>query len=441
MSIFTIPFDSQYTSGLSSHRTYIISVLDIGSTKTVCMIGKLFPKKATDLLPGTTHQIEIIGIGCQQSQGVKMGSIVDLDAVERVVRQVVDSAEQMAECIVDSLLVNVSSGHLESSRHYVEMKIGWREVKKSDIHTLIKSSQRYSCGKNRTLLHSMVSDYSLDGKSGIKSPISMFGEKVGVDMHMVAVEKSALRNLEVAINRSHLSVAKMVASPYASGLAVLVDDEFDLGCIVIDMGGGTTKIAVFNEGKLVYTDMIAIGGSHVTNDLARGLSISRENAERLKVMHASVIPSLADEHDILSIPAIVDDDQNNPVQASRAMISRIVRARIEETFELISGRIHKSGFGSLAGKRIVLTGGASQLIGLQEMIRQMVRSNVRIGKPMGIAGLPFSARGAAFSTAIGLMLYPQLVAKEVDCIGEDYSFFRWDKKKIPLLGKWFRKSS
>ncbi|AKK20507.1 cell division protein FtsA [Candidatus Liberibacter africanus] len=439
MGIFTMPFRSKYTNGLSSARTYIISVLDIGSTKTVCMIGKLCPQNTTDIFSKRTHRIEVVGIGYQQSHGVKMGTIVDIDATERVVRQVVDTAEQMAGFTIDSLMVNISAGRLKSSQHSVKMKIGWREVTKSDIQMLIRSSQRYSNDQDRTLLHSVITDYVLDGKSGIRSPISMFAGSICIDMHMLTVEKYAMKNLGITINRAHLSVDKMVASPYASGLSILVDDEFELGSVVIDMGGGTTKIAVFEKGKLVYTDVIAIGGSHVTNDLARGLSISRDDAERLKVMNASVIPSMIDEHDLLSIPSIGNTDQDDLVQISRATISRIVRARIEETFELIEERIKNSGFKSLAGKRIILTGGASQLNGLQEMIRQMISPNVRIGRPIGVIGLPFPARSPAFATAIGLMVYPQLIAKEVDCVGKDSSF--WNIKKFPLLKNWFKRSS
>ncbi|MBY7649807.1 MAG: cell division protein FtsA [Candidatus Liberibacter europaeus] len=439
MSIFTIPCTSpQYSKRLSPNRTYIIPVLDIGSTKIVCMIGKFIPMDASNLLPGRTHRIEVVGIGCQKSRGVKMGAIVDLDAVEGVIRQVVDSAEHMAGLTIDNLIVNVSFGRLNSINHSVGMEIGWREIKKTDIQDLIRFSKRYSCEKSYNVLHSIVTNYSLDGKPGIHSPISMFGERLEMDVHMVTAEKSAIKNLEVAINRAHLSVEGMVASPYASGLASIVDDEFELGCIVIDMGGGTTKISIFENGKLVYLDMIAIGGCHVTNDLARGLSISIDDAERLKVVHANAISSIVDENEILSVPSIGDDEQEDQVQVSRAMVSRIVRARVEETLELITERANKSGFGSISGKRVILTGGASQLIGLQELVRRMISPNVRIGRPMGVSGLPFPAKGTSFSTVVGLMVYPQLASKEIDYIGDYSSFYGLNKSKIPFLGKWLQ---
>ncbi|MBL0849122.1 MAG: cell division protein FtsA [Candidatus Liberibacter ctenarytainae] len=440
MSLFTIPYINSYnTKYLSSKRTSIISVLDIGSTKIVCMIGKLIPKDVTDLLPRRTHRIEIIGIGHQKSRGIKMGSIVDLNAVEGVIRQVVDSAEYMAGLTVDSLIVNVSFGRLKSVTHYVGMDIGWREVKESDIQDLISASQRYSCGKGRTLLHSIVTNYSLDGKS-MQSPISMFGNKLGMNVHAVTIEQSAIKNLETAINRAHLSVERIVASPYIGGVSSLVEDEFELGCIVLDMGGGTTKIAIFERGKLVYVDMIAIGGCHITNDLARGLSIGIDDAERLKVIHANVMSSVVDEHEILSISPIGDDDQESPIKVSRAMVSRIIRARVEETLELINERIQKFGLDSLTGKRVILTGGGSQLMGLPEMIRWMFSSTVRVGRPMGVSGLPILMKGASFSTAIGLMVYPQLISRNVEYGGEVAMFREAKKNRIPLLGKWLQTS-
>ncbi|MBA5724289.1 cell division protein FtsA [Candidatus Liberibacter sp.] len=442
MSIFEISrLNSRHTKSLSK-RMHIIAVLDVGSTKVVCLIGRLVPKKVTDLLPGRTHHIEIIGIGYQKSHGVKMGAIVDLIAIEGVIRQVVEVAERMAGITVDSLIVNVSCGRLGSTTHAVGMKMGWREVKTTDIQKLIENSRQNSCGQGRVVLHSMATNYSLDGKPDIKSPLAMFGENLGMDVHVVTVEQAAIKNLEIAVNRAHLSVEGMVATPYASGLAALVDDEFELGCAVIDMGGSTTTMAIFEAGKLVYVDSIAIGGCQVTNDLARGLSIRVDDAERLKVIHANVISSSADEHEILSIPSLGDDEQENPVQVSRAMISRIVRARVEETLELICERIQNSGFGSLFGRCIVLTGGASQLAGLQEMARRMLSSNVRMGRPMGISGLPLNAKGAAFSTAVGLMVYPQLATMEMDFAGSKKFCFPYGlkKTKVSLVERWLKKS-
>ncbi|AGA64588.1 Cell division protein FtsA [Liberibacter crescens BT-1] len=425
---------------LSSKRSHIVSVLDIGSTKVVCVIGKLTPNNASSIFPARTHSIEIIGIGYQKSRGVKTGVIVDLEAIEIVIRQAVEVAERMAELTVDSLIVNVSLGRLSSSVYSASVDLSGQEVEASDIRKVLSVACQQSIRKDHAILHSMAVGYSLDGERGIRFPLSMFGEKLGVDIHVVSAELTALKNLELAVNRAHLSIEGMVATPYASGLACLVDDEIELGCAIIDMGGGVTTVAVFIEGRLVHSDAIAIGGHHITTDLARGLSLRIDDAERLKVMHASVIASSSDEYEVISINPIRDNVDDQPVQVSRALVSHIVRARIEETLELIGERIQRSGFSSLVGKRVVLTGGASQITGLPDLARRILARNVRIGRPVGVSGLPQAAKGPAFATAVGLMVYPQVVTMETH-IGDNKNFsFGNQNNKFSLVGQWLRKS-
>ncbi len=404
---------------LSSKRSHIVSVLDIGSTKVVCMIGRLTPRQESEILPGRTHKVEIIGIGHQRSRGVKSGVIADLDALEGVIRLSVDAAERMAGLTVDSLIVNVSAGRLASDIYTASIDLGGQEVEASDLRKVLVAASQQS----------------------IRDPLSMYGDLLGVDMHVVTVERTALKNLELCVNRAHLSVEGMVATPYASGLAALVDDEVELGCAAIDMGGGTTTISVFAEGRLIHTDAIGLGGHHVTTDLARGLSTRIEDAERLKVVHGSALLNGADERDMISIPPIGEDDRDQPSQVSRALVTRIVRARIEETLELIRDRIQKSGFSPIVGKRVVLTGGASQLTGLPETARRILARNVRIGRPMGVAGLPVAAKGPAFSTACGLMIYPQVADIEIHAAqGGMFSPFGTGSGRIARVGQWLKES-
>jgi cell division protein FtsA len=397
---------------LSSKRSHIVSVLDIGSTKVVCMIARLTPKQESQILPGRTHHVEIIGIGHQRSRGVKSGVIGDLDAAESVVRLAVDAAERMAGLTVDSLIVNVSAGRLTSDVYTASIDLGGQEVESADLKRVLVAASQKSARQDRAILHSLPTGFTLDGEVGIRDPLAMYGDMLGVDMHVVTAERVMLRNLELCINRAHLSVEGMVATPYASGLAALVDDEVELGCAAIDMGGGTTTISVFAEGKLVHTDAIGLGGHHVTTDLARGLSTRIEDAERMKVVHGSAVSNGADDRDMISVPPIGEDDRDQPTQVPRSLVTRIVKARIEETLELIRDRIQKSGFSPIVGKRVVLTGGASQLTGLSETARHILARNVRIGRPMGISGLPAAAKGPAFSTAVGLMIYPQVADLE-----------------------------
>lgn len=426
---------------LSSKRSHVVSVLDIGSTKVVCMIGRLTPREETEVLPGRTHKVDVIGIGHQRSRGVKSGVIADLDALEGVIRLAVDAAERMAGLTVDSLIVNVSAGRIASDIYTASIDLGGQEVESGDLRKVLIAASQQSLRQDRAILHSLPTGYSLDGERGIRDPLSMYGDMLGVDMHVVTAERTALKNLELCINRAHLSVEGIVATPYASGLAALVDDEVELGCAAIDMGGGTTTISVFAEGRLVHTDAIGLGGHHVTTDLARGLSTRIEDAERLKVVHGSALANGSDDRDMIAVPPIGEDDRDQPSQVSRALVSRIVRARIEETLELIRDRIQKSGFSPIVGKRVVLTGGASQLTGLPETARRILARNVRIGRPMGVSGLPVAAKGPAFSTACGLMIYPQIADIEIHAAqGGMFSPFGTGSGRIARVGQWLKES-
>lgn len=426
---------------LSSRRSHIVSVLDIGSTKTVCMIGRLTPREETEILPGRTHHVDVIGIGHQRSRGIKAGVISDLETAESVVRLAVDAAERMAGLTVDSLIVNVTSGRLGSDIYTATIDLGGQEVETRDLKKVLAAACQQSLHSDRAVIHSLPTGFALDGERGIRDPLSMFGESLGVDMHVVTAERTTLKNLELCVNRAHLSVEAMVATPYASGLAALVDDEVELGCAAIDMGGGTTTISVFAEGRLVHTDAVALGGHHVTIDLARGLSTRIEDAERLKVVHASALPNSGDERDLIAIPPIGEDDRDQPTQVPRSLVSRIVRARIEETLELIRDRIQRSGFSPIVGKRVVLTGGASQLTGLPEAARQILARSVRIGRPMGVSGLPAAAKGPAFSTAVGLMIYPQVAELETHATSSGLlTPFGANNSRFARVGQWLKES-
>jgi cell division protein FtsA len=195
-------------------------------------------------------------------------------------------------------------------------------------------------------------------------------------------------------------------------LAVLVDDEAELGCACVDFGGGTTTVAVFMKGKFVHVDAVAVGGQHITSDIARGLSTRIEDAERLKTMHGSALPGVSDDNDILSVPPIGDDGDDVPNQVPRSSLTRIIRPRVEEILELVRDRLNASGFAPLVGRRMVLTGGGSQLTGLAEAARRILARNVRLGRPLGVAGMPEVARGPAFASAVGLLIYPQFAEME-----------------------------
>ena len=426
---------------LSRKRATIVTVLDIGSSKVVCMIGRLTPLEGAEILAGRTHSIEILGIGHQKSRGMKSGVIADMDQVESAVRLAVDAAERMAGVTVESLIVNVSAGRLKSDIYSAHVHLGGHEVTGSDLTKVVTAAARQSAHQERAIVHSLPAGYMLDGERGIRDPEGMFGDDLGVDMHVLSADRAPLKTLEVAINRAHLTVEAMVATPYASGLAALVSDEAEMGCAAIDMGGGTTTISVFADGKLVHADAIALGGQHVTMDLARGLSTRLDDAERIKAVHGSCLPQAGEDRDIIAIPPMGDDDRDQPVQVPRGLVARIVRARVEETLEMIRDRIQQSGYGPVVGKRIVLTGGASQLTGLAETARRILARNVRLGRPLGVAGLPPAAKGPAFSTAVGLMIYPQIAHLESHGAGEGaFHAFSGAPGRLARMGEWLKQS-
>ena len=398
--------------GAAGRKVRLLTVLDVGSSKVSCVIARLRPHEGGALLPGRTHRMEVLGIGHQRSRGVKSGVIIDLDAAEQSIRLAVDAAERMAGLTVDSLIVNISAGRLKSETFTASVNLGGHEVEQTDIRRVLAAGAKQALAAERHLVHSLPVGYTLDGERGIRDPLGMLGDSLGVDMHVLTADAAPLRNLELCINRCHLSVEAIVATPYASGLAALVGDEAEMGAACIDMGGGTTTISVFSEGKFSHADAVAIGGNHVTMDVARGFSTRMEDAERLKVMYGSALPSAADDRDLISVPPIGDDERDVPNQYPRSVLTRIIRARVEETLELVRDRLNQSGLGHIVGKRVVLTGGASQLPGMPEAARRILARNVRIGRPLGIAGLPEAAKGAAFAATVGLLIYPQVAGIE-----------------------------
>ncbi len=411
MTLFRSPTALPRLSPLSATKSSNVAVLDIGTHKICCMIAQLKPRDPSECLPGRSHTIRVLGLGHQRSRGIKSGVIVDMSEAETAIRLAVDGAETTAGMSVDSLVVNVSAGRLSSETYSSDIDLGGREVALSDIGAVLAAGYEHTREEGRATVHALPIGYTLDAEQGITAPQSMVGSKLAVDMHMVSADAAPLRNLELCINRAHLVVDGMVATPYASGLAALVEDEARMGAACIDMGAGTTSVSLFFEGHLVFADAITVGGNHVTMDIARGLSIRVVDAERLKVLHGRAVATQADEREMLTAPSL-EEGNASQVQVSVAQLSQIIRPRVEETFELLRDRIQRSGFAKAMGRRIVLTGGASQLGGATDVATQILGANVRMGRPMGISGLPKTAKGPAFSAAAGLMIYPQMAQSE-----------------------------
>jgi len=312
----------------------------------------------------------------------------------------------MAKDTVESVLVNLSGVHAQSHIADVEVSVLTGRVQEDDIYRAILRTQGLDFGDDQPLVHAMPVCYSLDDQQGILDPLDMHGQILGVQMHLVTGSTTALRNLTSCIARSHLEIDAFCIAPYASGLACLTEDEMSLGVTVIDFGGGTTSIAVFQDGHVTYTDSLPIGGGHITSDIARGLSTSLHHAERLKVMYGGVLSTSGDDREMLDVPLLGEEDDGfNANQVPKSLLVGIIRPRVEETMELVRARLEAIGLQRTGGRRVVMTGGASQLTGLRDLAQAMLDKQIRLGRPPRIQGLAESTVGPGFSTAAGLLRY------------------------------------
>jgi len=388
-------------------RSALVAALDIGSSKVACLIARLRPHPPQQVLTRRSHAVEVVGFGHTGARGMKAGGVVNLAQAEQVIRQAVDTAERMAAVEIESVVLSISSGRLAGELFAADIDIVGAGVSEGDIARVLAAGSRHSQRDGRAVLHSLPVGYSIDGADGIRDPRGMLGGRFGVDMHVATTETAAARNLMLAVERCHLDVEAMVASPYVAGLSVLADDEADLGAAVIDMGAGTTTMAVFVGGRFVHLEGFALGGQHVTMDLARGLNARIVDAERIKTLYGSVLSGGSDERDMITVPPISEDERDQAQFVSRATLVQIIKPRVEEILEMVRDRLAGSPFAAEPRGRVVLTGGASQLTGLSDLASRILGRPVRIGRPLGISGMPDAAKGAAFAVAAGLLVYPQ----------------------------------
>ncbi len=391
---------------LALKRSTTVAVLDVGTSKIVCMIARLKPRSSQETMQGRSHSIDVIGFGHTLARGMKGGCVVDLAEAEAAIRQAVDLAERSARLQLNAVIVSVSAGRPSSELISATVEVATSAIAERDITRVLAAGSHYSVRDGRAVLHSLPIGYVLDGASGIRDPRGMLGRQFGIDMHVVTTDVSVARNLMLAVERCHLDVEAMVASPYAAGLSVLADDEADLGAAVIDMGAGTTTIAIFTSGRFVHADGFAVGGAHVTMDLARGLNARVADAERIKTLYGSVLSGASDERDMIAVPSVDADASEAPQFVPRAQLVRIIKPRVEEILEMVRDRLANSPFAAEPRGRVILTGGASQLTGLGDLARQILGRPVRIGRPLGVSGLNEAAKGPAFAVAAGLTDLP-----------------------------------
>ena len=395
------------TRPMSNKRAALVACLDIGTSKIACMIARLKPSAPSEALQGRTHAVELIGYSQIQSRGVKAGAVVDLAECENSIRQAVALAERMAKVRVESVLLSVAGGRLQGQLIEAAADIRGNTVTPADMGRIISTGMRHATGEGRTVLHVLPVGYALDGVKGIRDPRGMVARQFGVDMQVVTADATVARNLMLVVERCHLNVEAMAASPYVAGLSVLTDDEADLGAAVVEMGAGTTTIAIFSGGRFVHASGFAVGGQHVTMDLARGLSACIADAERIKTLYGTVLTGGSDARELMSVPAAGDNERDVPQIVSRATIANIVKHRVEEIFEMVRDRLKDSPFAAEPKARVVLSGGASLLTGIPELATQILNRPVRVGRPLGFGRLPSEAKTASFAAPTGLLVYPQ----------------------------------
>ncbi len=409
-------------------RSGNFGVLDIGTTKIVCVIGRIEGD-------GTPRAL---GFGWQKAAGIKAGSIIDLDAAELAIRAAVANAEEMADVQLRGVIVNLSCGQPESRSQNVQWPVGGRAATEADLRAMLQEGRRRAEAEGRSVLHAMPLGFTVDATPGVPDPRGMVCDTLSARLHVVDAAENALSNLALCLSRCDLDVEEVVSAPFAAGLACLDDDEMELGTVIIDMGGGTTSLAVFSEGHLAHTAQLPIGGWQVTNDLARVLSTPIAHAERLKTMHGSALEG-DDRGEMLPVPQ-VGETEEHLARVPRRMITSIIRPRLEETFEMLRDRLDSAGLPKDMTRRIVLTGGGSHLIGVAELAARVLDrpiGQIRIARPRQVRGLPETAAGAAFSTAIGLMHWAGGHGRPVIDLGQSTAEVSTLRRLAELLKSWW----
>ncbi len=423
---------------LGAKRSTIVAALDIGTSKIACVIAKLKAERGRDMPRNRTHSVEVIGFGHTRAFGIKAGTVVDIEAAEESIRRAVDQAERSAKVEIASVVLSVTGGRLGSESFAASVRVPGSSVEGGDIARVLDAASVHSVRDGRAVLHSIPIAYHLDDVSNIQDPRGMLGRALAVDLHVATADYPALQNLVLCVERCHLSVEGIIAAPYAAGIAALSDDEAELGATVIDLGAGTTTLAAFLNDTCVHMDAIAVGSFNVTVDLARGLSTKLSEAERIKTLYGDVIEGGSDHTDLIMVPAIDANSHDRGNSTTRAQVIRIVRARIDEIFEMLHERMSQAGILNLTGRRIVLTGGGAQLGGVGELASRLFGASVRVANPRAIAGLNRAAHGPAFAVAAGLAAYPQFAGREH--FEPRRRLAPHESNYLRRVGRWFKES-
>lgn len=388
----------------------VVAILDIGTSKVGCLIlrfdgpDRLTGTDGVGPLAGQTAY-RVIGAATTRSRGVRLGEIDAMGETERAIRTAVQAAQKMAMVRVDHAIACISGGNPRSYGLAGQIEIDNAPVTEADVAHVLAACDVPDYGEGREILHAQPVNFALDHRTGMEDPRGQIGSKLACDMHMLTIDSAIIHNLLYCIKRCDLELAGLASSAYASGVASLVEDEQELGAACVDMGGGATGLSVFIKKHMIYADTVRLGGDHVTLDISKGLQIPLSTAERIKTFHGGVVATGMDDRDMIELGGATGDWDRDRRTVSRAELIGIIRPRIEELLEDVRTRLDAAGFDSLPSQQIVLTGGASQMPGLDVLAPKILGQQVRIGRPMRVQGLPQAATGAAFSSAVGLCLF------------------------------------
>jgi cell division protein FtsA len=387
---------------IPAYRPGLVSALDVGTSKIVCVIGR-----------AEAGSLKVLGSALRESGGLRAATITSLNQAEDCIRDCVAAAENMADARIQNVLISVNCGSPASVTSRAVMALDGALVTENHLRALVASGHSRCKLEGHEILQSEPTTYVVDEARGVRDPSGMFCQKIGVAMHAVAVKPSPLANLKLAVERCHLNVVGTLFAPYASALACLTEDEKQIGATVIDMGGGVTSVAVFLEGHLVYADVVPIGGFDITTDISKLLSAPLSAAERAKTLYGAALGDLETNADVIPIAQMGEESEDSAMRVPRSMLIRIIQARLEEILNEVQKRLLASGFDVAAGRRAVLTGGASQLAGTRELAARILNKQVRIGRPASFPGLAAASAGPDYATAIGLMMAGATMAPEL----------------------------
>ena len=370
----------------------LVVALDIGTSKVVALVGEVTPD----------GNVVVVGIGSHPSKGLKRGVVVNIESTVQSIQRAVEEAELMAGCRIHSAYAGIAGSHIKSLNSHGIVAIRDQEVNQFDIDRVIDAARAVAIPADQKILHILPQEYIIDNQEGIRDPIGMSGVRLEARVHMVTGAVSAAQNIVKCVRRCGLDVADMILEQLASSYAVLTDDEKELGVCLIDIGGGTTDIAVFTNGSIQHTTVIPIAGDQVTNDLAIALRIPSQYAEEIKLKHASALIDMVDPDEAFELPSVGERPKK---QMSRRSLAEVIEPRYEELFNFIRAELRRSGFEDLISSGIVITGGAAKAEGVVELAEKVFKVPVRLGAPHAVTGLTDVVNNPIYATGVGLLVY------------------------------------